>query len=95
LAAQRMAQEQHGQTLQPTALVHDGHCVKGQRIGARLTLPARRNDSCVAPRGGACPRRLPRRTWGSTNLSPVGQIGSCLLCPSSMLSARRPEQRAK
>ena len=34
LAAQRMAQEQPGQTLQPTALVHQGH-LRGGPAGRR------------------------------------------------------------
>jgi hypothetical protein len=44
LAAQRMAREPPGQTLQPTALVHEGCLLQEKQIRARPTSLGRRND---------------------------------------------------
>ncbi len=41
LAAQRMAQEKPGQTLQPTALVHEAYL---RLVGSKLATPTRRSS---------------------------------------------------
>jgi hypothetical protein len=63
LAAQRLAREQPGQTLQTTAFGPRGVLRQGPAAWSGTSVVRDRKDSWVALRGGARPRSLPRWGW--------------------------------